>query len=70
VAYYRLHGSPRRYWSSYSPERLAEWWEQMKSFRRTARVWCIFDNTARGAAAENALTLSSIAAPRKRARTG
>jgi uncharacterized protein YecE (DUF72 family) len=54
LAYYRLHGSPRKYWSRYTRadiERLAQ---------VTACVpgaWCIFDNTASGAAIENALDL-------------
>jgi uncharacterized protein YecE (DUF72 family) len=59
VAYYRLHGSPRMYWSRYSTERLAQWSEQMRAMSRHWSVWCIFDNTASGAAAENALTLNA-----------
>ena len=58
VAYYRLHGSPRMYWSSYSSERLAEWSAQMRAIGNSC-AWCIFDNTASGAAIENALTLNS-----------
>ncbi len=53
-AYYRWHGSPRTYYSAYDEERL-------RDFARTADAydagdtWCIFDNTALGAATENAL---------------
>ena len=58
LVYYRLHGSPRRYFSSYSDKYL-------KSLARTLHqkaahgvpVWCIFDNTIWGAAAINAYAL-------------
>ena len=56
VVYYRLHGSPDMYYSSYdhaSLERLADRIRQV----RKAPVWCIFDNTARGAATRNAIDL-------------
>ena len=54
-AYYRLHGSPRKYFSSYEEEsigRLASALEEAEG-----EVWCIFDNTASGAAAGDALNL-------------
>jgi uncharacterized protein YecE (DUF72 family) len=53
--YFRMHGSPRVYYSAYSKEHLDD--------LRTAIVdvgqpcWCIFDNTASGAALDDALTL-------------
>ncbi|WP_395407353.1 DUF72 domain-containing protein [Pseudoduganella sp. UC29_106] len=53
-AYVRLHGSPRIYWSSYEPERLAQVREWLGA---QASAWCIFDNTASGAAMANALDL-------------
>ncbi len=56
--YYRLHGSPRTYWSDYSTgdlERIAQ--EIIARREEGARVWCVFDNTAEGFAAANALTL-------------
>jgi uncharacterized protein YecE (DUF72 family) len=31
----------------------------LKGFPRSLKVWCIFDNTASGAATENALSLRS-----------
>lgn len=63
VAYYRLHGSPRTYYSSYDAEYLATLADQLMSHRRAgARVWCIFDNTASGAAAGNALDLMRLIA--------
>ncbi len=45
--YYRLHGSPRTYWSDYSTgdlERIAQ--EIIARREEGARVWCVFDNTA------------------------
>jgi uncharacterized protein YecE (DUF72 family) len=58
VVYYRLHGSPRMYYSSYSPEFLKHLSERLtKHARPETPVWCIFDNTALGAATSNALEL-------------
>ncbi len=58
LAYWRLHGSPRMYRSSYDEERLDAYAEQMRAALRGGRqVWCIFDNTAGSAAAGNALAL-------------
>lgn len=66
--YYRLHGSPVRYASSYS-ERFLE--ALARTLARAARgrrpLWCIFDNTARGEAVPNALAL--LDALRGRCRT-
>jgi uncharacterized protein YecE (DUF72 family) len=57
VVYYRLHGSPRMYWSRYSIERIERWAESLRALPPSADVWCIFDNTASGSAIENALEL-------------
>ena len=58
IAYYRLHGSPRVYYSSYEPQRLATQAQRMQRDRaRGADVWCIFDNTTLNAACGNALDL-------------
>lgn len=54
TAYVRLHGSPRIYFSSYEQERLAKvgaWLAEQPA------AWCIFDNTASGAATSDALAL-------------
>ncbi|HJX27841.1 MAG TPA: DUF72 domain-containing protein [Thermoanaerobaculia bacterium] len=60
VSYYRLHGSPRIYYSAYSEEYLAALAEKIRTEAGTGRtVWCIFDNTTLGAAAGNALDLTS-----------
>ena len=59
LAYFRLHGSPRVYYSSYSDEYLTELAGRLVQLAAGASVWCVFDNTASGAAAENALALES-----------
>ena len=56
TVYLRLHGSPRRYWSSYSVEQMAGW-ARIAAALPEADHWFIFDNTASGAAIENALAL-------------
>jgi uncharacterized protein YecE (DUF72 family) len=55
VDYFRLHGSPRKYWSKYAMDRI----EDLAALMRDAPndAWCIFDNTASGAALENAWEL-------------
>lgn len=60
LVYYRLHGSPRVYYSSYSEDYLDRLGDEIRA--ATARgvageVWCIFDNTASGAALGNAVSL-------------
>src|ERR1700722_6386900 len=59
LAYFRLHGSPRRYFSAYSRDSLNMLTAQAASLDAGARVWCIFDNTAFGAAIPNALELAA-----------
>ena len=58
VVYFRLHGSPRRYYSSYSVEFLKATARRIADLAREARSWCIFDNTAAGFATSNALQLN------------
>ena len=58
LAYYRLHGSPRTYWSAYSPEALDTLAASLRA--RSGEVWCVFDNTAAGAAFENAWYLRHV----------
>lgn len=55
--YFRLHGSPRKYWSAYGAEYLAGLARAVRAASRRSDVWCVFDNTASGAALENALAL-------------
>jgi uncharacterized protein YecE (DUF72 family) len=58
LLYFRLHGSPRTYWSRYSAE-VVETLAKTLSAARAADAWCVFDNTAAGAAIDNALELKS-----------
>jgi uncharacterized protein YecE (DUF72 family) len=59
LAYYRWHGSPRMYFSDYDAATLAALKERVDKGRaRGIPTWCIFDNTASGAALGNALALS------------
>jgi uncharacterized protein YecE (DUF72 family) len=56
--YYRWHGSPRIYYSDYDTAALASLKKSLdKSATRGIPTWCIFDNTASGAALGNALAL-------------
>ena len=58
MRYYRLHGSPQMYSSAYSDESIAALASQLQADAAAGgRVWCIFDNTASGAATRNALEL-------------
>lgn len=59
VRYYRLHGSPRVYWSAYPDTQLRELAQRIAGERAAAAVWCIFDNTAGGAAWRNARSLQA-----------
>lgn len=62
LSYVRLHGAPRVYWSNYEPDQLAHYAAKLRAAKPGSCVWCIFDNTARGAATENALALSALLA--------
>lgn len=62
LAYLRLHGSPKVYYSAYEAEKLAEVASTIASYRQQGKtVWCIFDNTAQGHAVPNALRLMQMA---------
>ncbi len=61
--YYRLHGRPRIYWSNYDETALEEWAQRVRGWPDDADVWCIFDNTAAGAATMNALSLRQVVPP-------
>jgi uncharacterized protein YecE (DUF72 family) len=59
--YLRLHGTPRMYYSSYEDELLRRLALRMRvASAEGAEVWCIFDNTASGAAAGDALRLQEF----------
>ncbi len=58
LVYRRLHGSPKMYYSAYTAAQLdtvAQFMREPAGDRRDD--WCIFDNTALGAAAHDALEL-------------
>ena len=58
LAYFRMHGAPRIYYSDYDAERLNQIGRQMQTAAAAgAEVWCIFDNTADGHALGNALAI-------------
>jgi uncharacterized protein YecE (DUF72 family) len=56
--YYRLHGAPRKYFSSYDEAALAPLGALLRAC--DGEAWCIFDNTAHGAAAGDALSLLGL----------
>ena len=58
LAYFRLHGTPRVYYSEYGPERLDAWAGAIRAARaKGSEAWCVFDNTALGAASADALAM-------------
>jgi uncharacterized protein YecE (DUF72 family) len=58
IVYYRLHGAPRKYWSTYPSASLAALGDALRSIPPAVDAWCVFDNTASGAALENAWELN------------
>jgi uncharacterized protein YecE (DUF72 family) len=61
IAYFRLHGQPRTYYSDYGGESLASLRERVTAARRiAAETWVIFDNTTLGHALGNALTFADF----------
>jgi uncharacterized protein YecE (DUF72 family) len=59
--YWRLHGSPRIYHSAYDSTYLQNLAQALQSAAAAgATTWCIFDNTASGAALGNALALATL----------
>lgn len=58
ITYRRLHGAPKIYYSPYSEAQIAEVAREMSlAPKQTRACWCIFDNTALGAATGDALAL-------------
>lgn len=57
VSYFRWHGSPRMYWSAYDDSWLRE---RVQYLAGSPDCWCIFDNTASGAALDNARRLQKM----------
>lgn len=57
LVYYRWHGAPRTYWSRYDETQLTGMARTLCELPGGVDAWCIFDNTASGAALENAWQL-------------
>jgi uncharacterized protein YecE (DUF72 family) len=71
IAYHRLHGTPRIYYSAYDDAFLDGLAARVRAtLDEGIPTWCIFDNTTLGAATGNALALRARlgAAPAARAR--
>ena len=60
IAYFRLHGAPRMYWSRYDASYLSRLAMLVRQVSESVDVWCVFDNTATGAALENAWELHQL----------
>ncbi len=60
LAYFRLHGSPRMYYSAYEADFLAGVARAAEELTERAEKWVIFDNTALGEAFGNAVELRSM----------
>lgn len=60
LRYFRLHGSPRRYWSEYTDEFLRGIAERVAASGDAGETWVIFDNTAAGHALGDAMRLRNI----------
>jgi uncharacterized protein YecE (DUF72 family) len=60
ISYWRLHGSPRMYYSTYGQSALLALAADVLG--STGETWCVFDNTASGAATANALRLLEMIA--------
>ena len=60
LVYYRLHGTPAMYRSSYADGRLELYAERLRLASAQADLWCIFDNTASSAATGDALFLKQL----------
>jgi uncharacterized protein YecE (DUF72 family) len=58
-AYFRWHGAPRLYYSKYSQARLASFAAEVGR-SKAADIWCVFDNTARYAAWDDALQFMAL----------
>ena len=65
--YWRLHGSPRIYYSDYDAAALESFRQRLVEPSPAGERWCIFDNTAHGHAVPNALAMRD-ALPKRRGR--
>lgn len=60
VLYHRWHGSPAMYYSAYEDAWLRARASALRRWPAAADCWCIFDNTAAGAALPDALRLRAL----------
>jgi uncharacterized protein YecE (DUF72 family) len=61
LRYYRLHGSPRMYYTAYGEQRLQAIAADLRAGQAAgARTWCVFDNTAAGAAMNDGIELQRL----------
>ena len=61
LSYFRLHGSPRMYFSIYTDGFLRALAGQLRAAQAAgAECWCVFDNTAHGGAVPNALRTGEL----------
>jgi uncharacterized protein YecE (DUF72 family) len=60
VVYFRLHGAPRKYWARYDGKYIAALADTLRRIPESVDAWCVFDNTASGAALENAWELHTL----------
>jgi len=61
LVYYRWHGAPRMYYSSYENDALERLKRECQRHRDDGRdAWCIFDNTAGDAGVHNAVDLAEM----------
>jgi uncharacterized protein YecE (DUF72 family) len=58
-AYFRWHGAPHLYYSKYSQPQLAAFAAAVRNSKAT-EIWCVFDNTARHAAWDDALQFMAV----------
>ncbi|MEO7115182.1 MAG: DUF72 domain-containing protein [Caldimonas sp.] len=66
VLYHRWHGEPRVYWSRYELQWLRARADELARWPQEAEHWCVFDNTASGAAIGNALEMHVMIAASRR----
>lgn len=63
LTYCRLHGAPRIYHSTYADDVIRDTLTRLSAHARNgSECWCMFDNTASGAATQNALTAMTMLA--------
>ncbi|MDB5389476.1 MAG: hypothetical protein JWM11_5122 [Planctomycetaceae bacterium] len=59
--YFRLHGSPKIYYSNYDTARLTDTARRLIAYQTSGTTsWCIFDNTAEGYAITNGMTFRNL----------